>query len=109
MPDRQPRALTYLTALQDFLVPWLMPTPRKSHSSFCYGLVFMQSKALTDVDSGASLGSGSPQAGLSPSPAEPVAAPQIVSTNHAGESVLLTLTCLSSRVNSPALPLYALL
>jgi len=47
------RALAYLVASQDMFSPWPtpMPTPCRSHSFFCHGLVFTQTKASTDGDS----------------------------------------------------------
>ena len=87
-------------------LPWPtpMPTPCRSHSFFCYGLVFTQLKACTDGDSiPSSSSSVAPWAENIPSPSEAMAGPQPYSVSASCPStrvILLTLASLQIPVPS---------
>ncbi len=98
-------------ASQDMSSPWPtpMPTPCRSHSFFCHGLVFTQTKASTDGDSVLSSSQSVPSWTENIySPCEVMAEPYGVSASCSSTRGRLTLTPLQVPVPSsstaPAVP-----
>jgi hypothetical protein len=85
-----------------------MPTPRKLHSSLCFGLVFTQPKALTDMDTVTSSPGDTPWPTLTQLPTETAEAMHAVSASYVRTKHLLTLRRFQVPVPSgPIVPIVA--